>query len=199
MAVKWLQNPTPKERAAMVRVLDDSFWRTPLFYGFLFRGRRNLSRLFLAALVQYGLKVGRMYVATDAQGNIVACALWSLPNSPELKLSTYLQCGMWPHMLAIALQSPAAMRRINELLKMLERFAPDTRCATLEFLASAQKGAGAETVRQSMAAFAGLPLYVESIVPKNNHAFYRQFGFEPFAKTDFHGTDYAFMIAAPKP
>ena len=197
MEVKLLTHPTARERSAMVQVLTDSFWRTPLFTDFLFRGRKLLARLFLDALVQYGLKVGRMYVTMAQDGRIVACALWSLPDSPVLKLSTYLKLGMWPTMLAIAVLSPAAMIRINELLEMLEHFAPDTRCVTLEFLASSQKGAGAYVVRQSMAAFAGMPLYVESIVATNEHAFYRQFGFVPFARTDFHGTDYAFMLAAP--
>ena len=97
-------------------------------------------------------------------------------------------------MLLIAVCSPNAMARIGELFRMLERVAPETACVTLEFLASAKKGAGARVVWDSMPVFAPSTLYVESIVSQNDHAFYKQFGFEPFAKTDFHGTDYAFML-----
>ena len=57
-----------------------------------------------------------------------------------------------------------------------------------------QKGAGAALVRECIPHFEEYPLYVESIVSKNDHAFYRQFGFEPYARADFHGTDYAFAL-----
>ena len=197
MVVREIKNPSPKEFEEITRILTDAFWRTPLFTDFLFRGRKPLARSFMAALARYGFSVGRMFVTEDAQG-IAACALWSLPDSPPLNLRTYLKTGMWPLMLWIALRSPLAMRRINELLQMLERYAPEGPCATLEFLASARQGAGAAAVWQSMEAFAGQTLYVESIVGKNDHAFYRQFGFEPFARVDFHGTDYAFMLAQPR-
>ena len=199
MNVKELEHPSAEQIVRMTNILTDAFWKTPLFYDYLFAGRKSLGQAFLHALVNYGIKAGRVFVAENEQGDIVACALWSEPTSPELGLGTYLQTGMWPQMLRIALQSPRAMRRINEMVKMLEHFAPETSCTTLEFLASTQKGAGAALVWGSIPYFSHRPLYVESIVHKNNHAFYRQFGFEPYAKTDFHGTDYAFMLIPNAP
>ena len=180
-------------------ILTDAFWRTPMFNKYLFQGRKMLASWFMKALLRYGLQAGRLFVAEDAPEGLVACALWSLPDSPEMNLKTYLKLGMWPWMLRIAVASPRAMARINELFRMLEAYAPAYPCATLEFLASAKKGAGAAVVRGSIPAFLPSPLYVESIVSQNDHAFYRQFGFEPFARRDYHGTDYAFMVAQPNP
>ena len=202
MEMKELSRPTARQQSDMIAVLTESFWRTPLFQSYLFPGRKALARSFLAALLRYSVRAGRVFVMEDG-GKTVACALWSGPGSPEMSLQTYLTTGMWPRMLGIALRSPAAMKRITELFRFLEGYAPIFPCHALEFLASAQKGAGAALVRACLPRFAGLPLYVESIVSKNEHAFYRQFGFKPFARADFHGTDYAFALldesdAAPK-
>lgn len=194
--VREIARPTRREFGAMVTLLTDSFWRTPMFTDYLFRGRKAQARTFMAMLLRYGLRAGRVFAAEET-GAIVACATWSTPASPPMGLATYLRLGLWPHMLFIGLRSPSALGRIRELFVMLEHFAPEEPCATLEFLASAQKGAGALVARESMKAFPGQTLYVESIVHKNDHAFYRQFGFVPFARTDFHGTDYAFMLARP--
>ena len=197
MEIREITRPDAKTFDRIAEILTDSFWRTPLFSDYLFRGRRALAKTFLEALLVFSLRAGRVYVAEDGERGMAACALWSLPDAPEMNLKTYLSLGMWPRMLSLAVRSPAAMRRIGELFRMLERFAPEEPCATLEFLASAEKGAGAAVVLGSMSAFAGWPLYVESIVSKNDHAYYRQFGFEPFARADFHGTDYAFMRIDP--
>jgi len=194
MDVKELTHPSPAELAKVTDILSDSFWSTPLFHDFLFRGRVALSRTFIEALVIYTQKTGRIFVATDGGKGIVACSLWSLPDSPELGLKTYFTTGMLPKMLSIALHSPAAMARIAELFRFLEIYAPEFACNTLEFLASAEKGAGAALVRGCIPYFTGYPLYVESIVSKNDHTFYRQFGFEIFERADFHGTDYAFAL-----
>ena len=199
MIVKELAHPSTVQIARMTDILTDAFWKTPLFYDYLFAGRKSLAKAFLLALVHYGINAGRVFVAQNEQGDILACAVWSEPTSPELGFATYLQTGMWPQMLHIALQSPRAMQRINEMVKMLEHFAPETPCTTLEFLASTQKGAGAALVWGCIPYFTHRPLYVESIVHKNDHAFYRQFGFEPYAKTDFYGTDYAFMLMPDTP
>ena len=196
MTVKELSNPTKEQFQQMVDLLTDSFWKTPLFHDFLFPGHKALAHLFLTALLRYGLGTGRNFVIEE-QGNIVACALWGLPNEPAFGLRTYLRYGMWWPMLRIALRSPAAMGRIQEFLRMLDENAPHMPCATLEYLASRKRGAGAALVRASIPAFHGMTLHVESIVSKNDHAFYRQFGFVPFARTHFHGTDYAFMLIAP--
>lgn len=197
MEIREVIHPDAETFSKMSEILTASFWGTPLFAEYLFPGRRDLAKTFLEALLLYGLRAGRTFVAQDGERGIVACAVWSGPKSPAFDLKSYLMLGLWPRMLSIALRSPAAMKRINELLRMLERFAPEDPCATLEFLASAEKGAGAAVVLGSMASFAGWPLYVESIVSKNDHAYYRQFGFEPFARTNFHGTDYAFMRREP--
>lgn len=196
MQVREVTRPTRREFQAMVTVLTDSFWRTPLFADYLFPGRKAQARAFMAMLLRYGLRAGRVFIAEQNEA-VAACATWSTPASPRMGLAAYLRLGLWPSMLWIGLMGPAALGRIRELFAMLERFAPEEPCATLEFLSSAQKGAGALVARESMKAFAGQTLYVESIVPKNDHAFYRQFGFVPFARTDFHGTDYAFMLARP--
>ena len=193
MEVKELTNPSKAEITRMTDILTDAFWKTPLFRQYLFRGHRAQARAFLNALLWYSLKAGRTFVAEAEGEGIVACALWSNPDAPEFNLKTWLKLGIWPHMLSIALRSPSAMGRIGELFAMLDRYAPEEPCATLEFLASAEKGAGAAVVLGSLSAYAGWPLYVESIVSKNDHAYYKQFGFVPFAQTDFHGTDYAFM------
>ncbi|NLI19935.1 MAG: hypothetical protein GX418_00070 [Clostridiales bacterium] len=193
MEMKELARPTARQRADVIALLTDSFWRTPLFQSYLFAGRKALARSFLAALLRYGMRAGRVFVMEDS-GKPVACALWSGPDSPEMSLQTYLTTGMWPQMLSIALRSPAAMRRVAELFRFLEGYVPGFPCHTLEFLASTQKGAGAALVRACLPRFRDLPLYVESIVSKNDHAFYRQFGFKPFAKAEFHGTDYAFAL-----
>jgi len=147
MDVKELTHPSPAELAKVTDILSDSFWSTPLFHDFLFRGRVALSRTFIEALVIYTQKTGRIFVATDGGKGIVACSLWSLPDSPELGLKTYFTTGMLPKMLSIALHSPAAMARIAELFRFLEIYAPEFACNTLEFLASAEKGAGAALVR----------------------------------------------------
>lgn len=196
MHTREIPKPSKAEFAQMVTILTDAFWRTPMFADFLFRGRKALARTFMAMLLRYGVKAGRVFAVDGADG-IAACATWSTPASPEMGLATYLRLGLWPHMLWIGLRSPAALPRIGELFRMLEHFAPDMPCATLEFLASREKGAGAQVARESMAAFAGQTLYVESIVSKDDHAFYRRLGFVPFARTDFHGTDYAFMLIRP--
>lgn len=196
MTTREITKPARAEFSQMVTLLTDAFWRTPLFTGFLFRGRKPLARTFMAMLLRYGLRAGRVFALEDG-GAIVACATWSTPTTPAMVPGTYLRLGLWPHMLWIGLRSPAALNRIAELFAMLEAFAPDEPCATLEFLASARKGAGEQVARESMAAFAGQTLYVESIVAKNDHAFYRRLGFVPFARTDFHGTDYAFMLIRP--
>ena len=193
MTVREIIRPDASTFARLSTLLTDAFWKTPLFTDFLFRGRKPLARTFLEALLQYGLRAGRTFVAEDGERGIVACALWSGPDAPEFNLKTWLRLGIWPRMASIALRSPAAMGRILELFVMLDRYAPEEPCATLEFLASEEKGAGAAVVLGSLSAFAGWPLYVESIVSKNDHAYYKQFGFVPFAQTDFHGTDYAFM------
>lgn len=193
MTVREIINPDARTFKRLTSLLTESFWKTPLFSEFLFPGRKPLARTFLAALLQYGLRAGRTFAAEDGERGIVACALWSNPDAPEFNLKTWLKLGIWPRMLSIALRSPAAMGRIGELFAMLDRYAPEEPCATLEFLASAEKGAGAAVVLGSLSAYAGWPLYVESIVSKNDHAYYKQFGFVPFARTDFHGTDYAFM------
>ena len=193
MTVREIIRPDARTFARLSTLLTDAFWKTPLFTDFLFRGRKPLARTFLEALLQYGLRAGRTFVAEDGERGIVACALWSGPDAPEFNLKTWLRLGIWPRMASIALRSPAAMGRILELFVMLDRYAPEEPCATLEFLASEEKGAGAAVVLGSLSAFAGWPLYVESIVSKNDHAYYKQFGFVPFARTDFHGTDYAFM------
>ena len=196
MTTREITKPSAAEAQQMITLLTDAFWRTPLFTGFLFRGRKPLARTFMAMLLRYGLKAGRVF-ALDGEGGIVACATWSTPASPAMNLATYLKLCLWPHMMWIGLRSPAALVRIGELFRMLETFAPDEPCATLEFLASGQKGAGERVARECMAAFEGQTLYVESIVHKNDHAFYRRLGFVPFARTDFHGTDYAFMLIRP--
>lgn len=194
MDVKELTLPSAMELTRMADILNDSFWRIPLLHDFLFRGRKPLARTFIEALLIYTQKTGRIFVAIDGEKGIVACSLWSLPDSPELGLKTYFATGMWLKMLSIALRSPASMARINELFRFLEIFAPEFACNTLEFLASAEKGAGAALVRGCIPHLKGYPLYVESIVSKNDHAFYRQFGFEIFERADFHGTDYAFAL-----
>ena len=196
MTLRELNRPTKAQFAQMVDLLTDSFWKTPLFHQYLFPGRKSLTRRFQSALLHYGVRTGRNFVMED-QGRIVACALWGLPGAPALGWVTYIRYGMWRDMLAIALQSPAAMRRIREFFRMLEENAPHMPCATLEYLASRKRGAGAALVRGSIPAFHGMTLHVESIVAKEDHAFYRQFGFVPFARTNFHGTDYAFMLIAP--
>lgn len=193
MTVREIIRPDARTFERLTTLLTDAFWKTPLFSDFLFPGRKPLARTFLAALLQYGLRAGRTFAAEDGDRGIVACALWSRPDAPEFTLKTWLKLGIWPRMFSIALRSPAAMGRIRELFAMLDRYAPEEPCATLEFLASAEKGAGAAVVLGSLSTFAGWPLYVESIVSKNDHAYYRQFGFVPFARVDFHGTDYAFM------
>ena len=194
MPVREITNPTKAESKRLVELLTDAFWRTPMFTGYLFGGRKPLARTFMAMLLRYGFVAGRVFAA-DGQGGIVACATWSKADSPEMSLPTYLRLGLWPYLLWIGLRSPTALRRCLELFDMLEDYAPHEPCATLEFLASSQKGAGELVARESMAAFAGQTLYVESIVAKNDHAFYKKLGFVPFARTDFHGTDYAFMLA----
>ncbi len=194
MDVRPLVSPTASQRNNLTSLLTHAFWQTPLFSTFLFPGRPKLARLFLRTMLDYALKAGRVFVATQADGGIAACALWSTPESPELTLGAMLRLGLLPRMAWLALRSPAAAHRVNELFTMLNRYGPDFPCATLEFLASSQKGAGAAVLTQSMTAFDGLPLYVESIVSKNDHAFYRRFGFTPFAYTDFHGTNYAFLL-----
>ena len=196
MTTREIIKPDAAEFHRMVALLTDAFWRTLLFEGYLFRGRKPLARTFMAMLLRYGLKAGRVF-ALDGENGIAACATWSTPASPAMNLATYLKLGLWPHMLWIGLRSPSALARIAELFRMLETFAPDEPCATLEFLASGLKGAGEQVARESMAAFAGQTLYVESIVHKDDHAFYRRLGFVPFARTDFHGTDYAFMLIRP--
>jgi hypothetical protein len=198
MEIRTLTHPTRKERAQIIAVLTDSFWRTPLFTGFLFRGHRRPARAFLTLLLHYSLKTGRVYVAEEPGHGIVACALWSLPGAPELNLTTLLRLRLWPWGALIAVQNPAAVPRICEMFTMLNEYAPETPCAALEFLASNRKGAGAALVRHGLADFADMLAYVESIVSKNDHAYYRQFGFTPFARTDFHGTDYAFMLRDTK-
>ena len=115
MVVRELTQPSRAEWMQVTDVLNDSFWRTPLFKDFLFRGRKALSRTFIEALLLYSLKTGRVFVAEEGERRIVAVALWSLPDSPELGLGTYLRTGMWPYMLSIALRSPLAMGRIDEL------------------------------------------------------------------------------------
>lgn len=197
MEIREIKHPDAKTFDRITEILTNSFWSTPLFFDYLFRGRRSLAKTFMEALLLYGLRAGRTFVAEDGDRGVVACAVWSGPDAPEFGLKSYIPLGLWPKMLSLALRSPAAMGRINELFRVLESFAPEDPCATLEFLASAEKGAGAAVVRGSMASFAGWPLYVESIVSKNDHAYYRQFGFVPFARTDFHGTDYAFMRIDP--
>jgi len=197
MEIRELLHPGAKEYTDTAAVLAGSFRRAPLFTGFLFRGRRAPAETFLSAMLDYALQTGRVFVAEE-RGAIVACALWTTPDSPELTVRTVFRLGLWPRFLRLFLQSPAAVLRIAELFHMLETFAPETPCATLEFLASARKGAGAAVLRRSMETFRGVPLYVESIVSKNDHAYYRGFGFTPFARTDFHGTDYAFLLLAPK-
>ncbi len=196
MIARELTKPSQQQFKQMVAILLESFWKTPLFHGYLFPGKKALARHFLTALLRYGVGAGRTFVMEDA-GRIVACALWSLPGVPAFGVRTYLRFGMWPNMLAIALASPAAMGRIQGFLRMLEENAPHMPCANLEYLASIKRGAGAALVRASMRVFHGMTLHVESIVSKDDHAFYRQFGFIPFARTNFHGTDYAFMLIAP--
>lgn len=194
MVIREIRRPSRGQQAQMLAVLTDGFWRTPLFHRYLFPGQRKLAGLFLRALLRYGLRVGRCFVAEEEASGIVACALWSLPESPAFTLPTLLRLGAWPPMLAIAVRNPAAVRRIREFLRMLETFAPGFPCTTLEYLASVQKGAGKRLLRESMAVFGDATLHLESIVSREDHSFYRQFGFEPFARTQFHGTDYAFML-----
>jgi len=196
MDIQELQHPSRAEFADITRLLTDAFWPRPMFSGYLFPNQPALCQTFLAAVLQFSIRAGRVFVARE-EGRIVACALWSNPDAPEMSMLTYLRLGMAGRMLSIALRSPRAMRRVRELFTMLEHFAPETPCAALEFLASARKGAGAAVLTASMSAYPGLPLYLESIVSKDDHAYYRQFGFEPIARTDFHGTDYAFMLRPP--
>ena len=193
MIVRELSHPTKAEFEKIVQVLQASFWRTPLFREYLFQGREAISRTFIKALTHYSVRSGRVFIAEEGQ-NFVAVALWSLPGSPAMGLKGYLETGMAPQMLSIALQSPAAMGRIRALFRFLEIHAPEFPCNTLEFLASVKKGAGAELLRACLPRLSGFPLYVESIVSKNDHAFYRQFGFEPYAREVFHGTEYAFAL-----
>lgn len=198
MEVKELTNPSKAEITRMTDILTDAFWKTPMFRQYLFRGHRAQARAFLNALLWYSLKAGRTFVAEAEGEGIVACALWSLPDAPVMGIKTYLKTRMWPGMLSIALRSPAAMARINELFSFLEIYAPEIPCTALEFLASARKGAGAELLGSCIERFKGQTLYVESIVSKNDHAFYRQFGFEIFERANFHGTDYAFALIHSK-
>ncbi|MCE5344096.1 MAG: hypothetical protein LLF96_11025 [Eubacteriales bacterium] len=197
MEIRTLTRPTRAEQTQTVAVLTESFWRTPLFHGFLFRGRKQPARTFLALLLRYALKAGRVYVAEEPGRGIVACALWTTPDTPELNIRNIFLLGLWPWAVLLALQSPVATLRICELFSVLNTFVPDMPCATLEYLASAEKGAGAALVRRGLKEFAGIPAYVESIVSKNDHAYYRQFGFKPFARKDFHDTDYALMLLSP--
>lgn len=193
MIVREFSHPTKTEFEKIVQVLQTAFWRTPLFQDYLFQGHEALSHKFIRALTHYSIRAGRVFVGEEEQ-SLVAVALWSLPGSPAMGLKGYLQTGMAPQMLTIALRSPVAMGRIRELFRFLEIHAPEFPCNTLEFLASVKKGAGAELLRACLPRLSGYPLYVESIVSKNDHAFYRQFGFEPYAREDFHGTDYAFAL-----
>lgn len=196
MEIQELKQPTRAELSSITQILMDAFWPQPMFSDYLFVGHPALCKAFLAAVQQISVHAGHIFVARE-EGNIIACALWSDPDEPEMNWRSYFRLGMGWRMLYIALRSPRSMRRISELFEMLERNAPETSYATLEFLASARKGAGAALLRTSMAAYPGVPLYLESIVSKNDHAYYRQFGFEPFARTNFHGTDYAFMLRQP--
>jgi len=197
MVFEEIAHPNPQEFSQALTVLTDAFWPTPLFSQYLFPHSKALTRLFLETQLIYSLKAGRVFAAKDERGDVVACALWSMPNTPEFTLRTVLRLGLGLKTAWLALRAPFAAHRIAELFRLLDRYAPSVTCATLEFLASARKGAGAELVRHNMAAFPSQTLYVESIVSKNDHAFYRQFGFKPFARVDFHGTDYAFMLLSP--
>jgi hypothetical protein len=194
MDIRRVTGMTPAEEEQTLTVLADSFLRTPLFRTYLFHGRRAPARTFLLLLLRFTLKTGRTYVGVDPNRGVVACALWSTPESPEMKLHCLFRLGLWPLALRMALQSPASVPRVFEMFKMLDRYAPEEPYATLEFLASGEKGVGAALVRRGIADFMDTPLYVESIVSKNDHAYYRQFGFQLFARTDFHGTDYAFLL-----
>ncbi len=197
MEIRELKRPSPKEFAETAAVLTRSFWRTPMFNGYLFRARRRPAEVFLAVMLRYALRAGRVFVAEEPGRGVVACALWSAPDAPELDFRNAVRLGLWPGFLRLFLLSPGAFRRVGELFAVLETYAPETPCATLEFLASSEKGAGAAVLKRSMEAFAGQTLYVESIVSKNDHAYYRGFGFVPFARADFHGTDYAFLLMPP--
>jgi hypothetical protein len=197
MEIRELKHPSAKEFAETTAVLTQSFWRMPLFYDFLFRGRRRQAEIFLAVMLRYSLRAGRVFVADQEGRGVVACALWTGPTAPDPDWKTVFRLGLWPGFLRLALHGPGAIWRIDEMFTLLDNFAPETACATLEFLAASEKGAGAAVLKRSMEAFAGLPLYVESIVSKNDHAYYRRFGFVPFARTDFHGTDYAFLLFPP--
>jgi hypothetical protein len=198
MEIRTLTRPSRAEFRQAVAVLTDAFWQTPLFSDFLFRGRMGPARTFLRLLLRFELRTGRVYAAVEPGAGVVACALWSHPDSPEFGLRSLLRLGLLPLALLLFVQSPAAVKRIGELFRMLDRFAPETPCVTLEFLSSRQKGAGAALMNRGIADYRGQTLYVESIVSKDEHAYYRRFGFQPFARTVFHGTDYAFLLLKPE-
>jgi hypothetical protein len=194
MEIRELNHPSAREFAETAAVLIRSFRRVPLFAGYLFPGNDAAAETFLRGMLRYALRAGRVFVAEEAGRGVVACALWTTPNSPELTAGGILRLGLWPDCLKLALRSPRALRRVGELFAMLRAREPEFPCMALDFLASAEKGAGAAVLRRGLEVFADFPQYVESIVSGNDHAYYRQFGFAPIARADFHGTDYAFLL-----
>ncbi|HPR78129.1 MAG TPA: hypothetical protein PLR69_05975, partial [Candidatus Limiplasma sp.] len=147
MVIRELTHPTPEEYRQTVQVLTDTFWKTPFFTQYMFRGRKPLAQAFLETQLVYALKVGRVFVASDEKAGIIACALWSLPTSPDFNLKTIFRLGLGGKMAGIALRSPAATLRMRELFAMLERYAPETPCACLEFLSSVRPGVGSALLR----------------------------------------------------
>ena len=78
MEIREITRPDAKTFDRIAEILTDSFWRTPLFSDYLFRGRRALAKTFLEALLVFSLRAGRVYVEQDGDtiwvgGSSVTC------------------------------------------------------------------------------------------------------------------------------
>jgi ribosomal protein S18 acetylase RimI-like enzyme len=160
--------------------------------------RARIGPKFLGAVLEYGMRHGRVWAYEDA----AAVAIWLHPESGPMTMPRMLRAGMWRAPLDFGLDGT---NRLFKALSATEPFhkqvhGPHWYLMTVGTQRARQgQGLGSQLVEMgtSRADEAGVPCYLETGTD-SNIGFYRKRGFEIIGQTSLLGHTLTGMVRPPR-
>jgi ribosomal protein S18 acetylase RimI-like enzyme len=190
----------PRRQRAAVLTLAEAFADDPLLELIAPdpARRAKIGPKFLAPVLEYGMRHGRVWANEDAS----AVAIWLHPESGPMTMPRMLRAGMWRAPLDFGLDGTS---RMFKALSATEPFhkqvhGPHWYLMTVGTRRARQgQGLGSQLVGlgTSRADEAGVPCYLETGT-ESNIAFYRKRGFEIIGQTDLLGHTLTGMVRPPR-
>lgn len=184
---------------SVANVLTDSFKDTPLFKDLLFPNKMDGIRDFMLFLTVYYLKTGHVYAMYEKEDmkkqNPLAVSLWNTPEDISICFRGVIKSGTFGKLFtAIVHVGLPAVVRLIQFMSMEDKHRIKGDFVYLFMVASIRKGCGAMLLQDNVNSFEGNDMYLESSVSKNDHAYYKQFGFEMISREIYQGIDNAFFV-----